>query len=121
MVHGDAWAGNVVATLDREVVLLDLERCSVGPREWDLVSTAIKLSSFASISAGEYREFCARYQLDVTDWGGFELFRDIRELRMCTYIAQLAGDRADARAEADHRVRCLRGGNGPRPWHWTPF
>ncbi|WP_245887492.1 phosphotransferase family protein [Umezawaea tangerina] len=46
VVHGDAWVGNVVATDDGQVVVLDLERCSVGPPEWDLVSTAIKYTSF---------------------------------------------------------------------------
>ncbi|PRY31701.1 phosphotransferase family enzyme [Umezawaea tangerina] len=45
-MHGDAWVGNVVATDDGQVVVLDLERCSVGPPEWDLVSTAIKYTSF---------------------------------------------------------------------------
>ncbi|MEV0585927.1 phosphotransferase [Nonomuraea sp. NPDC050310] len=37
VVHGDAWVGNVVATEDGQVVLLDPERCSAGPPEWEAV------------------------------------------------------------------------------------
>ncbi|MGW7534977.1 phosphotransferase family protein [Amycolatopsis sp. NPDC054798] len=33
VVHGDAWAGNVVSTQLGEVVFLDLERTSIGPSE----------------------------------------------------------------------------------------
>lgn len=121
VVHGDAWAGNVVVTDNGEVTLLDLERCSVGAPEWDLVSTAIKLTSVASISDAEYAEFCARYGADVTQWGGFELFRDIRELRMCTYVVQLGSENPAAKVEAEHRILCLRGRSGPRPWTWTAF
>jgi aminoglycoside phosphotransferase (APT) family kinase protein len=119
VVHGDAWVGNVVATDDGQVVLLDLERCSVGPPEWDLVSTAIKHTSFNWITAEDYRDFCDRYGHDVIDWPGFELLRDIRELRMASYVAQRAAENPDARAEASLRVACLRG-HATRPWQWTP-
>jgi aminoglycoside phosphotransferase (APT) family kinase protein len=121
VVHGDAWAGNVVATASGRVVFVDLERFAVGPPEWDLVSTAVKHHSLGAITADDYRAYCGRYGLDVTKWAGYETFRDIREIRMATYVAQLGVDRPDAAAEADHRVRCLRGAHGPRPWHWTGF
>jgi hypothetical protein len=52
------------------VVLLDLERCSIGPPKWDLVSTAINVTSFASISADDYHDFSVRYGYDVTTWPG---------------------------------------------------
>jgi hypothetical protein len=34
-VHGDVWGVNIVATGDG--VRLDLERCSIGPPDWDMV------------------------------------------------------------------------------------
>lgn len=120
VVHGDAWVGNVVTTTEGHTVLLDLERCSVGPPEWDLVSTAIKHTSFGWISEREYRDFAAGYRHDVTTWEGFELFRDIRELRMACYLAQRAAEHPPARDEAALRTECLRGVHGPRPWSWTP-
>ncbi|WUV60441.1 aminoglycoside phosphotransferase family protein [Amycolatopsis sp. NBC_01480] len=120
VLHGDAWVGNVVATNDNQVVLLDLERASIGPPEWDLVSTAIKHTSFAWITAADYRDFCHRYGHDVTTWDGFALLRDIRELRMTCYLAQHAAENPRAQPEAGLRVTCLRGRNGPRPWSWSP-
>lgn len=120
VVHGDAWVGNVVTTEDGRTVLLDLERCSIGPPEWDLVSTAIKHTSFGWISEREYRDFTENYGHDVTTWEGFELFRDVRELRMACYLAQRGAGHPPARDEAALRTECLRGVHGPRPWAWTP-
>ena len=120
VVHGDAWAGNVVATADGRVVLLDLERCSVGPPEWDLVSTAIKYVTYGGISQPEYDEFAHCYGRDVAVWEHFELLRDMRELRMTCYAAQHAARGRGYLAEATLRIRCLRGLSGPRPWSWRP-
>ncbi|ABD11743.1 hypothetical protein ThrDRAFT_01167 [Frankia casuarinae] len=119
-VHGDAWGGNLVVTPDGQTVLLDLERFSIGPPEWDLVSTAIKHSSFAWITAGEYAEFVEVYGHDVTNWSGFETLRDIRELRMACYVAQQASKDDGWQSEARKRVDSIRGLLGPRPWPWQP-
>jgi hypothetical protein len=120
IVHGDAWAGNVVAAGDGTMILLDLERCSTGPREWDLVSTAVKYVSFGLIDRGEYNQFCDTYGADVTTWDGFAVLRDIRELRMTCYIAQQAAASPSLAGETRLRIESLRGRNGPRPWAWTP-
>jgi aminoglycoside phosphotransferase (APT) family kinase protein len=120
VVHGDAWGGNVVATDDGRVVLLDLERCSTGPREWDLVSSAVKYVTYGRIERSEYQQFCDAYGFDVTTWSGFTLLRDIRELRMTCYIAQQAAEQRRFQHEAEFRIACLRGAHGPRPWAWTP-
>ena len=120
VVHGDAWTGNVVATSDGHVILLDLERCSVGPPEWDLVSTAVKYVTFGQVSAAEYRQFCDAYGRDVTSWSGFTVLRDIRELRVTCYVAQQAAEHPQFADEASLRVACLQGRRGPRPWPWTP-
>ncbi|WP_053207021.1 phosphotransferase family protein [Jiangella muralis] len=118
VVHGDAWAGNVVADDDGTVWLLDLERFAVGPPEWDLVSTAVRLTSFGTLDAAGYAEFCAAYGHDVIGWAGYETLRDIRELRACSYMLQHAWRGDAARAEAQRRVGCLRGRCGDRPWRW---
>lgn len=118
VVHGDAWTGNAVAGDDGTVWLLDLERFSVGPPEWDLVSTAVRMTSFGTLDAAGYAEFCAVYGDDVTGWAGYETLRDIRELRACSYMLQHAGRGDAARAEAGRRVACLRGWSGDRPWRW---
>lgn len=118
VVHGDAWVGNVARTASGPV-LLDFERVSVGPPEWDLVSTAVKLTTTGAVTEDEYGEFCDLYGVDVTQWEGYELFAGARELRMATYAAQHAASRPEWQREAQYRVDCLRGRHGPRPWRWT--
>lgn len=120
VVHGDASAGNVVATDEGQVFLLDLERFSVGPPEWDLVATAIDHTTFGMLSAEGYKEFCQHYGTDVTEWDGYELLRDARELRITCWMAQLATENPQAQEQAALRVACLRGKHGPRPWPWKP-
>jgi hypothetical protein len=117
VVHGDAWVGNVVRTADGPV-LLDFERASVGPPEWDLVSIAVKVSTTGTVTAAEYAEFCSAYGIDVTQWEGYDLLAGVRELRMTTYAAQHAATRPVWQAEAQYRVDCLRGRAEPRPWSW---
>ncbi|GAB4588981.1 phosphotransferase [Nocardia sp. IFM 10818] len=116
VVHGDAWVGNVVATDAGDIVLLDLERTSIGPPEWDTVHTAIKFKTLSQISADEYQSFCDVYGHDVTTWTGYELLRDLREFRMTTMAAQTAVTIPADREQANHRIACLRGKLGPRPW-----
>ncbi|WP_030542446.1 aminoglycoside phosphotransferase family protein [Streptomyces albus] len=118
VVHGDAWVGNVARTA-RGPILLDFERVSVGPPEWDLVSTAVKLTTTGAVSPPEYAEFCDLYGVDVTEWEGYELLAGARELRMATYAAHHAATRPEWTKEAQYRVDCLRGRRGPRPWKWT--
>jgi aminoglycoside phosphotransferase len=118
VVHGDAWGGNIVTTHDGRTLLLDLERCSVGPPEWDLVSIALRRGSFGWLSDADYQAFASRYGHDVTTWSGYELLRDIRELRMALYRVQRAAEHPGERGEAQLRVASLRGRHGPRPWAW---
>lgn len=116
VIHGDAWVGNVVSTDDGQVILLDLERTSIGPPEWDLVHTAIKWSSFGWITEEQYAEFAKVYGHDVTSWAGFELLRDIREFRMTTMAVQVGSANLAWREQAEHRLACVRGRFGLRPW-----
>lgn len=116
-VHGDAWDGNVAVT-ENGPVLLDLERFAYGPPEWDLTSVAVDYTTFGCLTGREWDEFCRRYGYDVTTWDGFEIMRDIRELRKVTFAWQLADDRPDIAEQAAFRLACLRGEHGPRPWFW---
>ncbi|GAA1912727.1 aminoglycoside phosphotransferase family protein [Streptomyces durmitorensis] len=117
VVHGDAWVGNVART-EAGPLLLDFERASFGPPEWDLVSTAVKLTTTGAVSAEEYAAFCDTYGVDVTEWGGYELLSATRQLRMATYAAQHAANHPEWRREAQHRIDCLRGRFGAPPWRW---
>ncbi|MEV6056189.1 aminoglycoside phosphotransferase family protein [Streptomyces sp. NPDC052107] len=116
-VHGDAWPGNLIRTAEGPLVI-DLERFSLGPPEWDLVSTAVRARTTGAVSAAQYDEFCAAYGYDVTDWPGYSILAGARELRMVTYAAQHAASNPEWRGQAQYRVDCLRGRQGPRPWNW---
>lgn len=115
LVHGDAWRGNIASTADGPV-LLDFERCAYGPPEWDLVSTAVSRVTTGWLDAETWTDYCHTYGYDVTTWEGFEALRDIRELRMTTMAAQVAEKDFAAQEQLAHRLACLQGRNGPRPW-----
>ncbi|MFK0014117.1 phosphotransferase enzyme family protein [Streptomyces sp. NPDC091027] len=122
VLHGDAWVGNVASAENGTAYLLDLDGFTIGPREWDLTSTAVKLTSTSSITHLEYEDFCSVYGTDVTTWHGYPLLRDIRELRMTAYSARIATEHPNhsvALDEVQYRVGCLMGQRGPRPWQWT--
>ena len=120
LVHGDAWRGNVAATEDGPI-LLDFERCAYGPPEWDLVSTAVSGVTTGWLDAETWTDYCRTYGHDVTTWDGFEVLRDIRELRMTTMAAQIAEKDPTAYPQFAHRLSCLQGRNGGRPWSgWRP-
>ncbi|MGW2364628.1 phosphotransferase family protein [Streptomyces sp. NPDC001667] len=118
-LHGDAWDGNVAVDPDGTAYLLDLENSCYGPPEWDLVSTAVKHLTTATVTAAEYEDFCSTYGMDVTSWSGYPVLAAIRELRMVAFALQIADEHPHARMEARYRVDCLRGRKGPRPWTWT--
>lgn len=117
-IHGDAWPGNIVRVHDSRVIM-DLERFSLGPPEWDLTSTAVRTRTTGAVTETDYARFCALYGHDVTTWPGYDLLAATRELRLATYAAQHAATHADWHAQAQHRVDCLRGRMGARPWNWT--
>ncbi|MEV6681221.1 aminoglycoside phosphotransferase family protein [Streptomyces erythrochromogenes] len=116
-VHGDAWPGNIVRA-GQQTVLMDLERFSVGPPEWDLISTAVRAHTTGAVTTAEYATFCELYGYDVTQWAGYDTLASARELRMVSYAAQHAASHQAWREQAQYRVDCLRGHHGPRPWNW---
>ncbi|KUF17336.1 phosphotransferase family protein [Streptomyces silvensis] len=117
VIHGDAWGGNCAVT-DQTAHLMDFERTSLGPPEWDLTSAAVAFETFGTISAERYTAYCAAYGYDVRNWAGYPTLRGIRELRLVTFALQIAEHDADALEQAHYRLECLRGLRGLRPWRW---
>ncbi len=52
----------------------------------------------------------------VRAWEGFNLLRDIREFRMTTMAVQTATTNPVDHEQALHRLACIQGRHGPRPW-----
>ena len=56
-VHGDANIGNIIRRRDGIAVLIDLDGFATGPREWDLVLTAMYYEHLGWHTAEEYQAF----------------------------------------------------------------
>jgi aminoglycoside phosphotransferase (APT) family kinase protein len=119
VIHGDAWGGNVAVTESGTAYLMDFERTSVGPPEWDLTATAVDYETLGALSDEAYSRFCEAYGADVMTWPGYPTLRNIRELRKVTFALQIADDDPRATDQANYRIACIRGRKGPRPWGWS--
>lgn len=119
-VHGDANVGNIIRReSDAVAVLIDLDGFASGPREWDLVLTAMYFERFGWHTEREYQEFAESYRFDVLTWPGYPVLRDIRELLMVAWLAQNTRESPEIAAEVARRIGDLRGGDGRR--EWAPF
>jgi Ser/Thr protein kinase RdoA (MazF antagonist) len=115
-IHGDAHTRNLLT--DRgQVVLLDFESAAVGPREWDLLPTAIATERYG-LGEEQYRTFSDAYGFDVRGWAGYPVLREIREVTMTTWIMQNVGQSTAAAAEFGLRVTSLRERDFGRAWNF---
>jgi aminoglycoside phosphotransferase (APT) family kinase protein len=116
VIHGDASVGNVIHDGGGRPVLIDLDGFAVGPREWDLVLTAIYYDSFGWHTAAEYAAFVEVYGFDVMLWPGYPVLRDVREFLMVTWLSQKADHDEQVAAEVRKRIAALRGSGSKRDW-----
>jgi hypothetical protein len=116
VIHGDASVGNVIHDGDGRPVLIDLDGFAIGPREWDLVLTAIYYDSFGWHTAADYAAFAEVYGFDVMRWPGYPVLRDVREFLMVTWLSQKAGHDEQVAAEVRKRIASLRTGSSKRDW-----
>jgi aminoglycoside phosphotransferase (APT) family kinase protein len=118
VIHGDANIGNVIRDREGAALLADLDGFAIGPREWDLILTALYYERFGWHAESEYALFTETYGYDVMKWSGYATMRDLRELLMVAWIAQSV--RTDAgRRELAKRIETLRT-DGSRE-DWRPF
>jgi thiamine kinase-like enzyme len=116
VIHGDASIGNVLHDSDGNPVLIDLDGFAIGPREWDLVLTAIYYDSFGWHTREEYAAFAGVYGFDIMQWPGYLAMRSIREFLMVTWLIQKAPESDLAAAEARKRISALRTGASRKDW-----
>lgn len=115
-IHGDAHTANLLAD-HGQVVLLDFESAAIGPREWDLMPTAIAVDRFG-LPEDTYVAFAAAYGFDVRTWPGYLVLREVRELTMTTWLMQNIGENDATAKEFDLRVGCLRERDFVRGWNF---
>jgi len=118
-IHGDANVGNLLRCTDGTAVLSDLDGFQHGPREWDLILTAMYFERYGWHSESEYRAFCNSYGFDVMAWEGYKTLADTREFLMVTWLSQNAASGSLNERELDRRVATLKSGEGRRDWQ--PF
>src|SRR6266571_3871892 len=115
-IHGDAHTRNLL-TDHGQVVLLDFESAAIGPREWDLLPTAIARERYG-LAEKQYQEFATAYGFDVRSWPGYPVLREIRQLTMTTWIMQNIGESPAAAAEFALRVASLKERDFERAWNF---
>ena len=104
VIHGDASIGNVLRDYQGNPVLIDLDGFAIGPREWDVVLTAIYYDSFGWHTREEYETFVQIYGFDIMIWPGYPVLREVREFLMVTWVIQKASENETHRsrgAQAD--------------------
>ncbi|WP_300008122.1 aminoglycoside phosphotransferase family protein [Pseudonocardia sp.] len=116
LVHGDANVGNVLVDDEGRAVLIDLDSFSTGPREWDLVQTALFYDRLGWHTRDEYVEFVDVYGYDLMSWPGYGELADMREIAMTTWLCRKAEDSSSIAAEARKRVAAIRTGSSRRDW-----
>jgi len=112
-IHGNASVSSVLPSMwDSSIpVLVDLDSFAFGPREWDLVLTAMYFERFGWHTDDEYLEFASRYGFDVMRWAGYTVLRNIRELMLLTWLSLNPWNLPEIRAEVSRRIADLRDGN----------
>lgn len=115
-IHGDAHTKNLL-TDHGQVVLLDFDAAAIGPREWDLLPTAISVDRYR-LPEKNYQEFADTYGFDVRSWPGYPILREVRELTMTTWIMQNVGESEAVAAEFALRVSSLRERDSQRAWNF---
>lgn len=118
-IHGDANVGNVILDRNGEPVLIDLDSFGTGPREWDLVQTALFYERFGWHTEEEYRTFVDVYGFDIMGWPGYRVLAAAREVMMTLWLGRKAGTSEQAAAETGKRIEAIRRGGSRRDW--APF
>ena len=119
VIHGDANIGNVLRDYHGNPVVIDLDDFATGPREWDLIQTAIYYDRFGWHTREQYETFARVYGFDIMQWPGYPVLAAIREFIIVTWIVSKAGEGERTSDEARKRVNALRTGGTRKDWH--PF
>jgi aminoglycoside phosphotransferase (APT) family kinase protein len=119
VIHGDANIGNVLRNKYSNPVVIDLDGFAIGPREWDLIQTALYYERYGWHTRKEYETFTSVYGYDIMNWPGYPVLANVREFILVTWMIQKAGESEKTTAEARKRLDALRSGASRKDW--LPF
>jgi Ser/Thr protein kinase RdoA (MazF antagonist) len=110
LLHGDAHRQNA-AVGPLGPVLLDFENVCRGPREWDLIPTALRFERFGG-DEREWAAFSEGYGYDVREWPGYKALLELSALsETCFTLVNYSR----FRQEAEKRLRYWRRPNTVSP------
>ncbi|GIH10074.1 hypothetical protein Rhe02_81410 [Rhizocola hellebori] len=117
MIHGDLYAGNLLASGSGDVPwrLGDWDSVCIGLREIDLAPTAV--AARFGLDASSIEQASDAYGFDVRAWPAFPVLREIRELSTLTALIRLAGTQPQSAKELNLRINSLRDGDTTIFWH----
>ena len=119
VIHGDANIGNVLHDRNGKPTVIDLDDFCTGPREWDLIQTALYTDRYGWHTREQYESFVRVYGYDIMRWPGYPVLADIREFIQVTWMVQKAGESKQTADEARKRLNTLR--TGASREDWLPF
>jgi len=119
LIHADMVTGNLLwntdTRSDEHVLLCDWDCVSIGPREVDLVPIHHEPRFGAGSSVVDV--FVGSYGYDLTQWRGYPVLLEIRELSTLTALIRLAPFNTTSAAELMHRIDCTTRGDRTAQWH----
>lgn len=114
VIHGQAEIGNVLFRAGHPA-FIDFEQVSTGPREWDLVHSAVTVTRF-SRPEQDYRDFTDTYGFDVRTWDGYHTYRRLWELCATTWLMQHRHHSRKVVDEIEVRLHTWRTDNPELRW-----
>jgi aminoglycoside phosphotransferase (APT) family kinase protein len=114
VIHGQAEIGNVLLR-GGNPVFIDFECVATGPREWDLIDTAVTITRFGRPER-YYRDFADAYGFDVRTWDYYDTYRRLWELCATTWLMQHGEHSRKAAREIEIRLRSWRENNPNLRW-----
>jgi len=118
LIHGDAWAGNLLHAAGAppvSVVLGDWDWVSIGPREVDLIPTWHAATRYGK-GPRWISDFTRRYGYDLATWDGYPVLMAMRDLVQLTGPIRRAHDSARHRQALRQRLDTLRAGDANATW-----
>jgi hypothetical protein len=118
LIHGDAWAGNLLSCLRASpvgAVLSDWDWVSAGPREIDLIPTWHAVARYGK-KASWVSDFVSRYGYDLGQWDGYPVLMAMRDLVQLTGPIRRARDSKQHRQALRQRLDSLRLGDTTSVW-----
>ncbi len=116
VIQGDPQHRNALREKGHRTVLCDWDTVAWGHPDWDLITIEVHCRRFG-YGAEHYGSFVEAYGMDIRSSPGYEVLRDVRELRMITTNARKARHTPGTLNEVRARIDGLRRGEAQQEWH----